>query len=251
MECSLDFYLFILTYICPQELISAYSHPWGLSPGGGQTMNGCLGVGEVPCVQTQKSPCCHPERCLTCSCFRTRCVCHTASAFPPPNGNKPTEDETHHIPESCCCCPSDTPDRAHLWLLRPNCSFLIGLESFVFSRDKWGTACREIFAGAQIMITAEMPPMAQVYPPNLQPSRAGEDLSEPWWPFTRKATGLQLFSHCSVWGWHLFLSAVTGLSLPPWGRTTLQVALPMMWVGADHLTHFDILFALLRKRFPF
>lgn len=145
-------------------------------------MNGCLGVGEVPCVQTQKSPCCHPERCLTCSCFRTRCVCHTVNAFPPPNGNKPTKDETHHIPESCCCCccPSDTPDRAHLWLLRPNCSFLIGLESFVFSRDKWGTACREIFAGDQIMITAETPPMAQVYPPNLQPSRAGEDLSEPW-----------------------------------------------------------------------
>lgn len=100
MERSLDFYLFILTCICPQELIFASSHPWGLSPGGGQTMSGSLGVGEVPC--------CHPERCLTCSCFRIRCVCHIPSAFPPPNGNKPTKDEIHHIPESCCC-PSDTP----------------------------------------------------------------------------------------------------------------------------------------------
>lgn len=41
--------------------------------------------------------------------------------------------------------PSDTPYRAHLCLLHPNPSFLIGLKGFVFNQDKRGAACQEVW----------------------------------------------------------------------------------------------------------
>lgn len=80
MESSLDFYYyFFLSYIYPQELFYACLIPkdfllLSMCITRGWANNEQLGVGEVPCVQTRNSHWCHPERCLTSSCLRTRCV---------------------------------------------------------------------------------------------------------------------------------------------------------------------------------
>lgn len=160
-----NLYLPLGAHLCLFSSLSTFSRRWA--------DKGYLGAGEIPCVQTQKSPCCHPERCLTCSFFRNK-VC--VSVTPP----MPFHHQMETNPGKVRLITSLGPAAAHLWLLPPNSSFLIILESFVFSQDRWGTACQEIFAGHQMMITAEMLPVAQLYPPSLQLSRAGGDLSEPW-----------------------------------------------------------------------
>lgn len=117
--------------------------------------------------------CANPEEPLLSSRevfnIRTRCVCvsHPQSFW------KQTQERWDSSHPWVLLLPSDTPYRAHLWVLHPNPSFLIGLKSFVFKR---GPARQEIFAGDQIHDHSRDARCGTGVSPNLQLSRAGEDL---------------------------------------------------------------------------
>lgn len=226
-------------HFCLFSSLSTFSRRWA--------DKGYLGAGEIPCVQTQKSPCCHPERCLTCSFFRTRCVCLSHPQCLSTTKWKQTQkrwDSSHPWVLLLLICGSSiqtlhsSSSSKALFSARIDGELLVRRSLLV---SKWWSQQRCSLWHSCIPPACSSPGLGKIY---LSPGN----------PAAGRPQGvLSLFSPCSAWGWCLFLLAVTGLSSPPWGRTTLlaQVALPMMRVWTEHGTHFDILLVLLRKHFPF
>lgn len=245
MECSLDFYLFILTYICPQELISAILIPEHfVQEVGRQRLFGCWG--NSLCANTEE-PLLSSREMFNMFLFQNKgCVCVSHPQCLSTTKWKQTQERW---------------DSSHPWvLLLLICGSSIQTLHFssaskaLFSARKNG----ELLVRRSLLVTKWWSQQRCSLWHSCIPQLAA---LQGWGGFLWALVTLQQEGHRSsltvpsllCLGLVPFPLGTDCSEFTPWGRTALlaQVALPMMWIWTDHGTHSDILLELLRKHFPF